>query len=312
MDTPWQAFMHLGIVHFMIYPQVMGGEGPVIESARKIAEDDFFNVLEIAKVKDEAVRQELKKLFETSALGVGMGAQPGLLMNKLNLANLDEDGRKAAVANVKESIDQAYFYGARITATLDGAGSYPGPEKAAQATEQLVKSLKELCTYAEEQADEYLMTISLETFDRSVDKKSLIGPSDEAVKLAAEVRRDHPNFGLTIDLSHLPLLGESSRHALQTTRDYLVHIHVGNAAFRDRSHPAYGDNHPRFGCSGGENSVAELTEFMQELVKVGFFQKKLPTPMPVVTFEVKPMPGETPELVIASTKRVFKEAWAKV
>jgi hypothetical protein len=34
--------------------------------------------------------------------------------------------------------------------------------------------------------------------------------------------------------------------------------------------------------------------------------------MPVFTFEVKPLPGETPELLVANTKRVFKEAWAKV
>jgi hypothetical protein len=95
-------------------------------------------------------------------------------------------------------------------------------------------------------------------------------------------------------------------------KDHLVHIHVGNAAFRDPKHPAFGDNHPRFGCAGGENSVDELAEFLRELLKVGFFEKKLPTPMPVVTFEVRPMPGEASELVIANTKRVFKEAWAKV
>ncbi len=312
MDTPWQAYMHLGIVHFMIAPQVMGGEGPVVESARMIAEDDFFNVIEITKVKDPAVRQELRKLIDVSGLMPGFGAQPGLLGNKLNLANLDEAGRQAAVANVKESIDQSYFYGVRLMSTLDGAGSYPGPERAAQAAEQLVKSLNELCAYAEDRADEYLLTISLETFDQTVDKKSLIGPSVDAAKLAAEVRRSHPNFGLTVDLSHLPLLGESSAHALQTLKEYLVHLHVGNAAFRDPSHPAYGDNHPRFGCAGGENSVAELTEFLREAKKAGYFEKKVPTPMPIVTFEVKPMPGEAPELVIANTKRVFKEAWAKV
>jgi hypothetical protein len=107
MDTPWQRYMHLGIVHFMIYAQVGGGEGPIVDSARKIAEDDFFNVLEITKVKDPAVRVELRKVLEMGSMVVGFGSQPGLLGNKLTLANVDEAGRQAAVANVKESIDQA-------------------------------------------------------------------------------------------------------------------------------------------------------------------------------------------------------------
>jgi sugar phosphate isomerase/epimerase len=312
MEQSWRAFMHLGIVHFMIYPSVMGGEGPMVETARQIAADDFFNVLEITKAKDPVAKAALKNLFEVSGLIPGMAGQPSLLMNKLNLADLDEDGRKAAVNNVKETIDYGYYYGSRITAILDGPGSYPGPDKKQRAIERLIVSLKQLCEYAEDQADDYLMYVSLETFDQAVDKKSLIGPSADAALVAEEVKKDHPNFGLTIDLSHLPVLGESSAYSLQTVKDHLIHAHVGNAAFKDRSHPAFGDNHPRFDCYGGENGVAELTEFLRELMKVGFFAKKQPTAMPVVTFEVKPMPGEDSDLVIASTKRTFKEAWAKV
>jgi sugar phosphate isomerase/epimerase len=312
MDQSWRAFMHLGIVHFMIYPSVMGGEGPTLETARRIAEDDFFNVLEITKAKDPEVKAGLKKLFDVSGLIPGMAGQPALLMNRLNLANLDEDGRKAAVNNVKETIDYGYYYGSRITAFLDGPGSFPGADKKERAIERLIVSLKQLCEYAEEKADDFLMYLSLETFDQTVDKKSLIGLSSDAAMVAEEVKKDHPNFGLTIDLSHLPLLGESSAYSLQTVKDHIIHAHVGNAAFRDPKHPAFGDNHPSFGCAGGENGVAELTEFMRELINIGFFAKKQPTAMPVVTFEVKPMAGEDPELVIANTKRAFKEAWAKV
>jgi hypothetical protein len=63
---------------------------------------------------------------------------------------------------------------------------------------------------------------------------------------------------------------------------------------------------------GGENGVAELAEYLRVLFAIGYFSKKLPTPKPVLTFEVKPLPGETPDVLIASTKRVWREAWAQL
>lgn len=33
--------MKVGIVHFMAYPETMGGEGPAVETIKKIVQDDF-------------------------------------------------------------------------------------------------------------------------------------------------------------------------------------------------------------------------------------------------------------------------------
>jgi len=60
MDRPWNIYMQLGIVHFMLYPQVIKGEGPIVETARVIAEDDFFEVIEVGPIKDQGVWAELK------------------------------------------------------------------------------------------------------------------------------------------------------------------------------------------------------------------------------------------------------------
>lgn len=308
----WQKYLQLGIVHFMIFPEIIRGHGPIVETAKRIAGDPFFEVLEVGLVNEKATLAELKRVIEDAHMMVGVGAQPGLLLNKLNLAALDEGGRKRAVAQVKASIDQAYFLGARLVALLDGPDSYPGPERADKAKEQLIKSLKELCAYAGEEARDYLLAISLEVFDRDVDKRSLLGPAPEVAEVAAQVRTEYDNFGVTVDLSHLPLLGESPRQALTPVQEYLVHIHVGNCVLRDKDHPAYGDYHPPFGCPGGENDVDELIEFLQVLFEIGYFDKDLPTGRPVVTFEVKPLPGGDPELVIAGTKRVWSNAWAKL
>jgi hypothetical protein len=78
---------------------------------------------------------------------------------------------------------------------------------------------------------------------------------------------------------------------------------------RDKEHPGYGDQHPRFGIAGGENDTEELVVFLRTLLKIGFLNDKNP---PIVSFEVKPLAGETSEVVIANAKRVLKEAWARV
>ena len=78
---------------------------------------------------------------------------------------------------------------------------------------------------------------------------------------------------------------------------------------RDRAHPAYGDQHPRFGIEGGENDTPQVVEFLRVLFDIGFLGG---TERPFLSFEVKPMAGETSEGVIAGTKRVFAEAWAQL
>lgn len=312
MERPWASYLKLGVVHFMLFPEVIGGSGPVVDTARRIAEDDFFDVLEITRVNDPGERQRLKEVLEIAHMDVGFGAQPGLLLNKLNLASFEEAARQAAIADVKSSVDQAYFFGARIMALLDGAGSYPGQARKEEATELLVESLKEICAYAQEKATDYTLTISLENFDQDIDKRSLIGPTADAARVAEMVKAAHPNFGLTVELSHLPLLGETPKEAPRAAKEHIVHAHIGNCLMRDTAHPAYGDQHPRFGIAGGENDVAELTEFLAALFDIGFFEKELPTGKAVVSFEVKPLAGESPALVVASSKRVWREAWARL
>jgi len=304
MQESMYKFMKVGLIHFMAYPQVMRGEGPILETLQKIAEDDFFTAVEISWIKDAKVRDKVKKLLEMSHLTVAYGAQPRLLINNLNLNSFNEEERKMAVREIKAGVDEAYEIGAKAFAFLSGED--PGEEKREQALKLLVSSIKEICDYAKSKGN---LKITLEIFDRDIDKKCLIGPANEARKLAAEVRKEYDNFGLMVDLSHLPLLNETPAEAIMPIKDYLVHAHIGNCILSDKKHPGYGDQHPRFGIIGGENDVKELTEFLKVLLDIGFLNHKNP---PIVSFEVKPLAGETSEVVIANAKRVLKEAWARV
>ncbi|HUU50217.1 MAG TPA: TIM barrel protein [Nitrospinota bacterium] len=304
MQESMYKFMKVGLIHFMAYPQVMRGEGPILETLQKIAEDDFFTAVEVSWIKDAKVREKVKKLLEMSHLTVTYGAQPRLLINNLNLNAFDEEERKKAVREVKAGIDEAYEIGAKGFTFLSGKD--PGEEEREQARKLLVSSIKEICDYAKSKGD---LGITLEIFDQEIDKKCLIGPANEARKLAAEIRKKFDTFGLLVDLSHLPLLNETPTEAIIPIKDYLVHAHIGNCILRDKKHPGYGDQHPRFGIIGGENDVKELTEFLKVLLDIGFLNYRNP---PIVSFEVKPLADESSEVVIANAKRVLREAWTKI
>ncbi len=299
-------YMKVGIVHFMAYPSTIKGEGPVLETITKIAEDDFFSAIEITQIKDSSVRKKVADLLKSSHMEVGFGAQPLLLTTKLDINSADEEERQKAIAQIKMGVDQAYDVGASRLAFLSGKD--PGDAGRAQATERLIDSIKQICAYAKSKGD---LAITLETFDRNIEKMALVGPSVEAAKIAEIIKADYPDFGLMIDLSHLPQLGETSAESLNATKDHIVHIHIGNCVVKDKSHPAYGDKHPRFGIEGGENDVDELVDFLKALFDVGYLGYGK-DPLPIVAFEVQGVGDEKPEIVIANAKRTLLEAWAKL
>jgi len=229
MQDSIYKFMKVGLIHFMAYPQVMKGEGPILETLQKIAQDDFFTAVEVSWIKDVKVRQKAKKLLEVSHLAVAYGAQPRLLVKKLNLNSLDDAERQKAVDEMKAGVDEAYEIGAKGLGFLSGKD--PGEEKREKALDLLISSTKEICKYAQSKGN---LMIALEVFDQEIDKKCLIGPADLAKRYAAEVRKEFDNFGLLVDLSHLPLLGETPAQAIIPIKDYLVHAHMGNCIMTDK------------------------------------------------------------------------------
>lgn len=299
MNEPIRKYCKLGIVHFMAFPQCMGGEGPMLESVRVIAEDPDYDVIEMGRVKDPEVRKQVVKMLEEAGLTLGYAAQPAVLGRKLNTCSLDEAERSAAVTALKEEIDVAKEMKAVGWAFLSGKD--PGPEKRAPATDAFVKSVQELADYAGS------LPVICETFDREIDKKALVGPTKEAVEICKRVGRK--NFGLMLDLSHLPLLHEKSRDALLTAKANLFHAHMGNCLMSDPKHSSYGDFHPRFGFPGGENGVPELTDYLRALLEIGYLDAKR---RPILSFEVKAQPGEDGRVVMANSKRALAAAWAAV
>ena len=303
MDKHWTNYCTMSIVHFMAYPETIRGDGPMLETVTKIAEDPFFGAVELGWIKDPAVRKQVKNVVETAHIQVGHGAQSAMLIQKLNLNSLDDAERMKAVKQLQDSVDEAAEMGARRVAFLSGTD--PGDAQRARGLEALASSVKQAAAYAREKG----IALTLETFDCSVDKKCLIGPSPLAAEFCKRIREDFADFGLLYDLSHMPLLSETPE-AVTVLKDYLVHIHIGNAVVTPDT-PGYGDQHPRFGWPGGVNDTPQVTDFIRGLFAAGYLKENSAT-RPWIGFEVKPQSAAEPSsLVVANAKRVWQEAWSR-
>jgi sugar phosphate isomerase/epimerase len=295
--------MRMGLVHFMAFPQLAGGQGPWEETVAHIARDPFFTAIEITHIADAAVRGRVRGICRLANLSVGFGAHPAILGGGLDINSLEESKRGQAVTKLKELIDEAVFMEADSFVLLSGKD--PGEAKRPQAVQALVKSLGELCAYSGQQNGPQVIA---EVFDREMDKCCLLGPASLAREVAKAVREEHDNFGLLVDLSHIPLLQESPSEALEPVKKYLAGAHLGNAVLT-QGMPGYGDYHPVFGTAGSANDLPEMVEFLRTLMDIEFLDE---VKRPIVSFEVKPMEGQDPLLVIANAQRVMNLAWALV
>lgn len=296
----------LGIIHFMAFPQVNRGEGPVVETLKTLVDDPDFRMVEVTHIADPGARREAAAMLRESGKRYVYGAQPVLLSRQLSLIDFDEANRMVAVDAMKRAIDEANEIGAESVSFLSGKD--PGPENRAEGYRLLADSTLRLLAYAKAKNPE--LKLLLETFDRvPYGKNALAGPTREATVFVTALRRQYPEFSLLLDLSHLPLLGETPEKMLTTAKDTLGHIHIGNCVMRDPNHVAYGDEHPPFGIDGGENGVAELAEFLSVLDEIGYLNEEAPG---AVSFEVKPLPGQDPAEVIAQSKATLDAAWAQL
>jgi len=301
MQEPLQDYIRVGLVHFMAFPECMGGVGPILETIEALCRDPFFEVLEITRINDESTRNSVREIAGQAGVDLCFGAQPLLLGNSLDLNHENEEERRKAIDAIGAGLNEAHSLGVPSLAVL--SGSVVEDKEAGQA--RLVDSLKERCDMGRSRD----IRIVLETFDQvPFGKNCLIGPTTDAVNVSEAVRAEYPDFGLMLDLSHLPLLGESSFDAIRTAGDHLVHVHIGNCAMDDPSHPAYGDMHPRFGAPGTRNGIPEVAEFLKVLLDTGYLNRD---DRKIVSFEVRPMEGEDPWAVIAGSKRVLLEAWRR-
>lgn len=301
--------MDFGVVHPLAFPETRNGDGPILESLMEIASDPLFGAVEIPPIPDPTLRKAARDLLDAAKLQVVYLPILPVIFGELGIGSGDESKRAAARSALHELLDQAIEFDAPLAMLTGPRDTAPAEREA--TTARLVEDIQELCDYADARSTGRRLHITLENFDRNIEKKRLIGPTKEAAALADAVDRD--NFGLTVDLSHAPLLGESPYEMVQTAGRHIIHAHIGNCAINDPSSPLYGDFHPRFGHPEGCNDLPEVVDFIGQLTAVGFWENARTRlgGSPILSMEIKPTTEqETSATVLANGKRVFMRAWA--
>ncbi|RYE88837.1 MAG: sugar phosphate isomerase/epimerase [Hyphomicrobiales bacterium] len=221
----------------------------------------------------------------------------------------DPDARSAMLAAMRKIVDAANWYDARLL--LISAGPDVAVHERAGAIAALGATLRELCRYAEQTRPQDPLWVTFENFDRELDQKRLLGPTVETAALIADIRRDHGNIGMTLDMSHVAQLGEDFAQAVATAGELVVHAHVANCGLDAAMPRAFGDSHCRFGMPGGRLGADDVVTFLGALDAAGYGRRTVPTKAPLISVEMKTADGETPELVLVNGLRMLLQSAAR-
>lgn len=296
----------IGIVSFMAYPEMIKNESIYLEKIESIISDGFFNFVEICHIDNLETRKKVKNILEIANIRVGFDAHTVILAKNLSINTVEDRTRYETLKILKVLIDEAYYFNSEVFTLL--SGFKPVKKNIELEIKKAVDSIKDLCNYSVYKSKELNvkpLDIIVETFDdKEYAKNRLIGPTNLAVDFAKEIKTDFNNFGLLLDLSHISILEEDFAKSLKIAKDFIKHIHIGNCILKDKDHSAFGDNHPRFGIVNGENDMDTLADFIKALIEIDYFKKIGST----LIFEVKPLPGEDPELTITGSKRFLSKA----
>jgi len=106
VEEPLSRFARVGIIHPMLWPEVSGGEGPILETLERLVADTFFQAVEVTTMSDEETRLAARRLCEVGRVAVAFAAQPVLLRSRLSLNDPDDAARARAVEAVKGAIEK--------------------------------------------------------------------------------------------------------------------------------------------------------------------------------------------------------------
>jgi sugar phosphate isomerase/epimerase len=305
MNFPWSKFFHLGLVVPAFFQHIRLRQGPVAEVVSEMAADPFFQALEFSGSEDPAAQKKLVQVIKTSGKSTVFSGGSYCYVNQHNLHDLDEGKRRQAVRNVCKIIDEAGAYGCQILYVM----GFESPADRRKGLAQIASSLGELSGYARKQNPAKPLTISVENFYTLKKEPFLIGPTLEIAQIIRDLRRDHPNIGLTFDTSHIIQLKEDLASTYRAVQDVIAHIHLSNCLLSDPLSPFYGDKHPPYGFAGSEIGISDLASFFRVLKEAGHFARPFPTGKSVLSLEVITPSGHNPEKILQDAKDSFFKAW---
>lgn len=205
------------------------------------------------------------KLFKENELaGIFVAVIP-LKEKGLNLCGLDEENRKAAIAETIACIDRARGLGAEAVMVCSGKNPANRAD-ISRCLDAFVQSMQEISDYMKRTGES--LRLLLEPCDSEMDARHLLGPTKLAVEAVRRVREFCPGFSLTMDTAHVLEEGEDFLQAMELARPYCSHVHFANCMVANRMDALYGDKHVGFDYPDGGFTYLELEKIFKALEKL--------------------------------------------
>ena len=297
MSPALRQYARIGLVHHLLYPACTADADHHERTLAEFAERGDIETFDCClPFGDERRRRLVPRLRACGKAHLAYAAH-FFPFRHIGLGTLSASEQGLARLILADQIEQAAAIGA--TGFVFASG---GPTPAG-ATEANHRAFAETCDWICERLGRHGITALLEPFDMTVDKCFLYGPT----RICAEFAAARPaNFGIELDLAHVPLMGETFAEAIRNVAPFLRRVHLGNCVLKDQSHPRYGDTHPPVGLPGGEIDTPQLAEILALLLDIGFLD---PAKRGDLVFEMTPWPGKTVEETIADTFARAEQAW---
>ena len=303
MKDDIRKYARLGLVHHMLYPDC--GEKPEehVTTLIALAKRDDIETFDCCLPYGQEARQKLIPALRACGKADITFATHFFPLRKISFCTTSITEQAQVRMIVRDMVAQAAAIGA--TGFIFPSG---GPTPAA-ATPANHAAFADFCRWLCGELKPHGIVALLEPFDMTIDKKFLYGPTAACAALIDSLRSEVDNFGIELDMAHLPLMGETFEHAIRTVAPHLKRVHLGNCVLRDKTNPRYGDTHPPMGYPGGEIDVPELTGIMRLLLEARFLNRETRGNLII---EMTPWPGKSVEATIADGFQRLNAAWEAV
>ncbi len=294
------AWARLGLVHHMLYPGCAENEAYHAETLLEMLARGDIETLDCFVPFDSALRATVIKAARASGKEIVAAAHLSTMRILKPMSSLFGE-RWTARTFMADQVACAAAMGATGFVFISGPG---GDDPDAALVE-----FGSYCRWFCGELGRHGITALLEPFDTDVDKCFLFGPTEMCIEFIDSLTADVSNLAINLDLAHLPLMHETSAHAVAVTAPHIGRVHIGNCVLRDTASPWYGDKHPPVGLPGGEIDIPEVSEFLGLLIEHGFLNRDK---RGAVVLEMQPYPGTTAAETIARSMAILREAWTQV
>ncbi|MBP7403085.1 MAG: TIM barrel protein [Clostridia bacterium] len=292
-----------GIVASATFPGIRDDLRQFRQAVADVTAAGVFDGFEFYYAGTPAEEREIGALLERS--GLYPSYLPGFEMKRdgLDLGAERWEDRRRAVDRCLGFVRTAYNTRARKMLILSG----PRPAGPFDPEEYLARfslSLEEILAYAEAQAGEYILEITLEFFNDTGEPWLAIGGARTVDRLLGMPCAAHTHLGVTFDTSHVAQLREDLREDYRLLAPRIRHIHLANCVIDDASDPLYGDRHPVFNLPGGVFRDRDMASFLSWTAQEPGFDR-----VDLCSVEIIPHPGMEPvecfRHAVASARAVF-------